>query len=61
MLQEQRIAYDMLRATCNNLEGECGSTEQELKKLSAKLSKLVRVLGRHSVYVCGCVGVCEWE
>eukprot|EP00983_Pelagomonas_calceolata_P124762 1161140-Pelagomonas_calceolata.AAC.3 len=42
MLQEQRTAYDMLRASHNNAEGECGLTEQELKKLSAKLSKLVR-------------------
>jgi len=41
MLQEQRTAYDMLRASHNNAEGECGLTEQELKKLSAKLSKLV--------------------
>ncbi|KAF5828588.1 hypothetical protein DUNSADRAFT_17384 [Dunaliella salina] len=41
MLQEQRTAFDMLRASHNNAEGECGLTEQELKKLSAKLSKLV--------------------
>jgi len=41
MLQEQRVAYDMLKSSHNSLEGEVASTEQELKKLSAKLSKLV--------------------
>lgn len=48
LLQEQRVAYDMLKSSFNSLEGECGSTEQELKKLSAKLSQMV----------CGCYVCC---